>query len=126
MEVIMDEYSPRSYDILVLKYLCDALYREAMLTLHRTKTHWKNDLGSDQSVKLNVLIDHITDFIGQFKLKFPNNVNLFIFIDEYLDETYNLFGKPVMSLTDISDWQKMNEHLAEILTNDIKYSLSNT
>ncbi|MDR5617343.1 hypothetical protein [Arsenophonus sp.] len=31
-----------------------------------------------------------------------------------------------MSLTDISDWQKMNEHLAEILTNDIKYSLSNT
>lgn len=124
--MITDEYSPMSYDILVLKYLCDTLHHEAILTSHKTKTHWKNDLGSDQDVKFNVLIDHITDFIGQFKLKYPNNVNLFIFIDEYLDETYKLFGKPVMSLTDISDWRKMNEHLAEILTNDIRYSLSNT
>lgn len=98
----MDEYSSRSYYILVLKYLCDTLHRETTLTLRRTKIIIKMILVPTKTF-FNVLIDYVTGFIGQFKFKYPNNINLFIFIDKYLDETYNLFGKSVMNLTGISD-----------------------
>ena len=57
----MDEYSPRNYDIAVLKYLCDELCREGTQTLIRSNNYWVNDLASDSNLKLNELLGYIAD-----------------------------------------------------------------
>ncbi|MEI9714722.1 Hha toxicity modulator TomB [Moellerella wisconsensis] len=120
----MDEYSPRYYDTAELKYLCDSLNNDAILSLHKTKTHWINDLSSQQSTNLNELIEHVAAFFWKFKIKYPSERLFISLVDEYLDETYNLFGSPLITLNEFSDWQKMNTHLIDELNNDLKCSVA--
>ena len=59
----MDEYSPRNYDIAVLKYLIS-------------------------------------------------------FVDEYIDETYALFGQMEVSFNDVEEWKKMASLVSSMLTSE--------
>ncbi len=120
----MDEYSPNNYDIAELKYLCNSLQNEALFTLRKTNTHWINDLSSQKSVNLNELIEHVASFVWRFKIKYPNEQLIISLADEYLDETYNLFGSPLITLSELTDWKKMNQHLIDELNNDLKCSVT--
>lgn len=122
----MDEYSPKNYDISELKYLCNSLNREAMLSLQKTNTHWVNDLSSPQSARLNELIEHIAAFVWQFKIKYPKENLVISLVEEYLDETYDLFGSPVITLSEIIDWQSMSQNLVSVLDDDLKCPASKT
>ncbi|MBD2779484.1 Hha toxicity modulator TomB [Xenorhabdus sp. 42] len=122
----MDEYSPRRHDIAELKYLCEKLIHEALSVLNRTDNHWSHDLTSEKSLKLNELIEHITAFVWNFKIKYTDNYDLSTLIDDYLDETYNLFGNDKISFPELTQWQRTNEHLANILSHDLNVSLSKT
>ncbi|SFU69239.1 Hha toxicity modulator TomB [Xenorhabdus koppenhoeferi] len=122
----MDEYSPRRHDIAELKYLCEKLIHEAFLVLNRTDNHWIQDLASERSLKLNELIEHVTAFVWSFKIKYADNYDLSTLIDEYLDETYNLFGSDKISFLELTKWQRTNEHLTNILLLDLNASLSKT
>ncbi|CDG96587.1 conserved hypothetical protein [Xenorhabdus bovienii str. puntauvense] len=122
----MDEYSPRRHDIVELKYLCENLIHEAFSVLNRADNHWINDLTSEKSLKLNELIEHIAAFVWSFKIKYADNYNLSTLINEYLDETYNLFGSDKISFFELTKWQKTNEHLTNILLHDLNACLSKT
>ncbi|MCW2256163.1 hha toxicity modulator TomB [Providencia alcalifaciens] len=122
----MDEYSPKNYDISELKYLCNSLNREAISSLQKTNTHWVNDLSSPQSARLNELIEHITAFVWQYKIKYPKENLVISLVEEYLDETYDLFGSPVITLSEIIDWQGMNQNLVAVLDDDLKCPTSKT
>lgn len=122
----MDEYSPKNYDISELKYLCNSLNREAISSLQKTNTHWVNDLSSPQSARLNELIEHITAFVWQYKIKYPKENLVISLVEEYLDETYDLFGSPVITLSEIIDWQGMNKNLVAVLDDDLKCPTSKT
>ncbi|EKT54362.1 Hha toxicity modulator TomB [Providencia burhodogranariea] len=122
----MDEYSPKNYDISELKYLCNSLNREAISSLQKTNTHWINDLSSPQSARLNELIEHITAFVWQYKIKYPKENLVISLVEEYLDETYDLFGSPVITLSEIIDWQSMNQNLVAVLDDDLKCPTSKT
>ncbi|MEY0232652.1 Hha toxicity modulator TomB [Providencia manganoxydans] len=122
----MDEYSPKNYDISELKYLCNSLNREAISSLQKTNTHWVNDLSSPQSASLNELIEHIAAFVWQYKIKYPKENLVISLVEEYLDETYDLFGSPVITLSEIIDWQTMNQNLVAVLDDDLKCPASKT
>ncbi|EMI5490510.1 Hha toxicity modulator TomB [Providencia stuartii] len=122
----MDEYSPKNYDISELKYLCNSLNREAISSLQKTNTHWVNDLSSPQSASLNELIEHIAAFVWQYKIKYPKENLVISLVEEYLDETYDLFGSPVITLSEIIDWQSMNQNLVAVLDDDLKCPASKT
>ncbi|CDG20133.1 conserved protein of unknown function [Xenorhabdus poinarii G6] len=122
----MDEYSPRKYDIAELKYLCENLIDEALSVLNRTDNHWIHDLTSEKSLKLNELMEHIAAFVLSFKIKYSDNYTLSTLIDNYLDETYNLFGNDKISFLELTKWQRTNEHLTKILLHDLNTSLSKT
>ncbi|WP_336194238.1 Hha toxicity modulator TomB [Providencia stuartii] len=122
----MDEYSPKNYDISELKYLCNSLNREAISSLQKTNTHWVNDLSSPQSASLNELIEHIAAFVWQYKIKYPEENLVISLVEEYLDETYDLFGSPVITLSEIIDWQSMNQNLVAVLDDDLKCPASKT
>lgn len=122
----MDEYSPKNYDISELKYLCNSLNREAISSLLKTNTHWVNDLSSPQSASLNELIEHIAAFVWQYKIKYPKENLVISLVEEYLDETYDLFGSPVITLSEIIDWQSMNQNLVAVLDDDLKCPTSKT
>lgn len=122
----MDEYSPKNYDISELKYLSNSLNREAISSLHKTKTHWVNDLSSPLSASLNELIEHVAAFVWQYKIKYPKENLVISLAEEYLDETYDLFGSPVITLSEIIDWQSMNQNLVAILDDDLKCPASKT
>lgn len=122
----MDEYSPKNYDISELKYLCNSLNREAISSLQKTNTHWVNDLSSPQSASFNELIEHIAAFVWQYKIKYPKENLVISLVEEYLDETYDLFGSPVITLSEIIDWQSMNQNLVAVLDDDLKCPASKT
>ncbi|MBP6123258.1 MULTISPECIES: Hha toxicity modulator TomB [Providencia] len=122
----MDEYSPKKHDIAELKYLCNSLNRDAILSLQKTNTHWINDLSSQQSANLNELIEHIAAFVWRFKIKYPKENLVISLVEEYLDETYDLFGSPVITLSEIIDWESMNQNLVSVLEDDLKCLTSKT
>lgn len=126
MEVIMDEYSPKKHDIAELKYLCNSLNRDAISSLLKTNTHWVNDLSSPQSISLNELVEHIAAFVWRFKIKYPKENLVISLVEEYLDETYNLFGSPVITFSEIIDWESMNQNLVAVLDDDLKCLTSKT
>ncbi|MEQ5127538.1 Hha toxicity modulator TomB [Providencia sp. wls1943] len=122
----MDEYSPKKHDIAELKYLCNSLNRDAISSLQKTNTHWVNDLSSPQSISLNELVEHIAAFVWRFKIKYPKENLVISLVEEYLDETYNLFGSPVITFSEIIDWESMNQNLVAVLDDDLKCLTSKT
>ena len=114
----MDEYSPRNYDIAVLKYLCDELCREGTQTLIRSNNYWVNDLASDSNLKLNELLGYFADVTWSFKIKHTQNKDLISFVDEYIDETYALFGQMEVSFNDVEEWKKMASLVSSMLTSE--------
>lgn len=114
----MDEYSPRNYDIAVLKYLCDELCREGTQTLIRSNNYWVNDLASDSNLKLNELLGYIADVTWSFKIKHTQNKDLISFVDEYIDETYSLFGQMEVSFNEVEEWKKMASLVSSMLTSE--------
>lgn len=114
----MDEYTPRNYDIAVLKYLCDELCYDGIHTLIRSNSYWVNDLTSDSNLKLNELLGYIADVVWSFKIKHTQNKDLISFIDEYIDETYALFGCMEVSFNDIEEWKKMASLVSCMLTSE--------
>lgn len=122
----MDEYSPKKHDIAELKYLCNSLNRDAISSLQKTTTHWINDLSSPLSVSLNELVEHITSFVWRFKIKYPKENLVISLVEEYLDETYDLFGSPVITFSEITDWESMNQNLVAVLDDDLKCLTSKT
>ncbi|KAA9000047.1 Hha toxicity modulator TomB [Affinibrenneria salicis] len=107
----MDEYSPKQYDIAQLRFLCKNLYDESMSTLGDSNHGWVNDPTSAINLQLNELIDHIATFILTFKIKYPDEQELYLQVEKYLDDTYILFSNYGINDAELRQWQKTREQL---------------
>ncbi|MCT8248871.1 Hha toxicity modulator TomB [Proteus vulgaris] len=116
----MDEYSPEKVDLAELSFLCEELLQQALDSLDKGSTVWHNDLISTKSVDLNVLIEHIMDFSWKFKIKYPDKHVINTLIEEYLEETYRLFGNTSISYSDINNWKELNQSLLTLIAQNPK------
>ena len=116
----MDEYSPEKVDLAELSFLCEELLQQALGSLDKGSTIWHNDLSSTKSVDLNVLIEHIMDFSWKFKIKHPDKHVINTLIEEYLEETYRLFGNTSISYSDINNWKELNQSLLTLIAKNPK------
>lgn len=121
----MDEYSPEKVDLAELSFLCEELLQQALDSLDKGSTVWHNDLSSTKSVDLNILIEHIMDFSWKFKIKYPDKHVINTLIEEYLEETYRLFGNTSISYSDINNWKELNQSLLTLIAKNPKIILSN-
>ncbi|HEC1403333.1 TPA: hypothetical protein R1W59_004996, partial [Enterobacter hormaechei] len=46
------------------------------------------------------------------------NKDLISFVDEYIDETYALFGQMEVSFNDVEEWKKMASLVSSMLTSE--------
>lgn len=116
----MDEYSPEKVDLAELSFLCEELLQQALSSLDKDTTVWNNDLSSAKSIELNVLIDHIMGFTWQFRIKYPDKYSINTLTEEYLDETYRLFGNTAISYSEINNWQELNQSLLTLIAKNPK------
>ncbi|WP_350445445.1 Hha toxicity modulator TomB, partial [Proteus terrae] len=120
LRYVMDEYSPEKVDLAELSFLCEELLQQALGSLDKGSTVWHNDLSSTKSVDLNVLIEHIMDFSWKFKIKYPDKHVINTLIEEYLEETYRLFGNTSISYSDINNWKELNLSLLTLIAKNPK------
>nr|WP_281244090.1 hypothetical protein [Xenorhabdus japonica] len=59
-------------------------------------------MASEKSLKLNKLIGHIAAIVWSSKIKYSDNYILSVLIDNYLDETYNLFENDNISFIELT------------------------
>lgn len=111
----MDEYSPEKVDLTELSFLFEELLQQALSSLENNMTTWNNDLNSAKSVNLNVLIEHIMNFSWKFKIKYPDKHAINTLIEEYLDETYSLFGNTSISDSELNNWKELNQSLLTLI-----------
>lgn len=107
----MDEYSPKLYDIAQLKYLCENLYNEGVVSLGDGYHGWVNDPSSTINLQLNELIEHIAENIVIFKLKYHNESELTDQVESFLDDTFTLFSNYGISNYDIQRWRRSRGRL---------------
>lgn len=116
----MDEYSPEKVDLTELSFLCEELLQQALSSLDKGATVWSNDLSSIESIDLNVLIEHIMGFSWKFKIKYPDKHAINMRIEEYLEETYRLFGNTSISNSDINNWKELHHSLLTLIDQNPK------
>ena len=114
----MDEYSPKRHDIAQLKFLCENLYDESLATLGDSHHGWVNDPTSAINLQLNDLIEHIAGFTMNYKIKHTEDESLISQIDEYLDDTFMLFGNYGINAQDLQRWQKSAKRLFNVFTEE--------
>ncbi|AKC32221.1 Hha toxicity modulator TomB [Candidatus Pantoea carbekii] len=107
----MDEYSPKRHDIVQLKFLCEHLFSECIANLQGIYSGWVNDPASRKNKSINELIEYISYFIMNYKIKHLEDEKLVIQADEYLDDTFMLFSNYVINTQDIKSWKKSAKHL---------------
>lgn len=120
----MDEYSPRSYDIAQLKFLCENLYDESLATLGDSHHGWVNDPTSAANLQLNDLIEHIAAITMNYKIKHIEDGSLISNIDEYLDDTFMLFSNYGINVQDLQRWQKSAKRLFHIFAEECASTLT--
>lgn len=116
----MDEYSPEKVDLAELSFLCEELQQQALSSLDKDTTVWSNDLSSTKSVDLNVLIEHIMAFCWKFKIKYPDKHAINTLTEEYLEETYSLFGNTSISYSELNNWKELNHSLLTLIAKNPK------
>ena len=114
----MDEYSPKRHDIAQLKFLCENLYDESIATLGDSHHGWVNDPTSAINLQLNDLIEHIAAFTVNYKIKYPDDVDLIRQIDSYLDDTFMLFSNYGINTQDLQRWQASSEQLFRMFSEE--------
>ncbi|RLM27782.1 Biofilm formation regulator YbaJ [Brenneria alni] len=107
----MDEYTPKHYDIAQLRFLCENLCDESIVTLGDSSHGWVNDPTSAINLQLNELIEHIATFILTFKIKYPDEGELSQQVEKYLDDTYVLFSNYGINDAELRGWKKSKERL---------------
>ena len=118
----MDEYSPKRHDIAQLKFLCENLYHDCLLTLGDSNHGWVNDPTSAINLQLNELIEHIASFALNYKIKHDEDNALIEHVDEYLDDTFMLFSNYGISAQDLQKWRKSGNRLFRCFVNVSKAS----
>lgn len=114
----MDEYTQYHHDLAELKYLCNALYNQGMAALDDSNHGWVNDPTSVGNLQLNELIEHTSTFGLTFRLKHPQDSELTELLDEYLDETYNLFSNYSVNENDLKKWLKTKGRILRYLAGE--------
>jgi len=122
----MDEYSPKRHDVAQLKFLCESLYDEGIATLGDSHHGWVNDPTSEVNLQLNELIEHIASFVMSFKIKYESELALADRVEEYLDDTYTLFGNYGISTADLKRWQKTKRRLFGMFSEENNCTLIKT
>lgn len=107
----MDEYSPKRHDIAQLKYLCESLYHDCLANLGESNRGWVNDPTSAINLQLNDLIEHIAAFALNYKIKHDDDGKLIEQLDEYLNDTFTLFGNYGINAQDLQRWRKSGNRL---------------
>ena len=118
----MDEYSPKRHDLAELNFLCENLYDESMATLDDSHHGWVNDPTSTINLQLNELIEHIVSFTMIYKIKYAEDKDLIVQIDEYLDDTFMLFSNYGINVQDLQRWQHRARRLFSLLIEECAYS----
>ena len=113
----MDEYSPKRHDIAQLKFLCETLYHDCLVTLEESNHGWVNDPTSAVNLQLNELIEHIATFALNYKIKYAEDNKLIAQVDEYLDDTFTLFSNYGINSTDLQKWKKSGNRLFRCFVN---------
>ncbi|WP_165460165.1 Hha toxicity modulator TomB [Atlantibacter sp.] len=113
----MDEYSPKRHDIAQLKFLCENLYHDSLMTLGDSNHGWVNDPTSAINLQLNELIEHIASFALNYKIKYDEDNALIEQVDEYLDDTFMLFSNYGISAQDLQKWRKSGNRLFRCFIN---------
>ncbi|OSM95441.1 MULTISPECIES: Hha toxicity modulator TomB [Lonsdalea] len=122
----MDEYSPKHYDIAQLRFLCENLRDESIATLGDSNHGWVNDPTSAINLQLNELIEHIAAFIGTYKIKYPDDEELYMRVEKYLDDTYILFSNYGINDAELRRWQKSKSQLFRMLSEKSNYATVRT
>ncbi len=107
----MDEYSPKRYDVVQLKYLCENLFDESVATLNVHQECWINDPASTENLQLHELIEHIAAFSILYKLKHSEDEQLIKQVDKYLDDTFTLFSGYTVNKQDFNIWKTSSNQL---------------
>ncbi|AGH73090.1 Hha toxicity modulator TomB [Edwardsiella piscicida] len=114
----MDEYTSYQHDIAELKYLCDSLYHQGIDVLGESHHGWVSDPTAKVNLQLNELIEHIASVAQSFKIKYPHHSDLAEILDDYLDETYALFGAYSVSETALRHWLRTKRRVAYCLAHE--------
>ena len=113
----MDEYSPKRHDLAQLKFLCETLYHDCLVSLEENSAGWVNDPTSAINLQLNELIEHIATFALNYKIKYNEDDKLIAQIDEYLDDTFMLFSNYGINTDDLQKWRKSGNRLLRCFVN---------
>lgn len=113
----MDEYSPKHHDITQLKFLCESLQHDCLLSLEDSHHGWVNDPTSVIHLQLNDLIEHIAVFALNYKIKYIDDSKLIERVDEYLDDSFILFSNYSINERDLQKWHDSGHRLFQKLIN---------
>ncbi|MDF7680364.1 Hha toxicity modulator TomB [Enterobacteriaceae bacterium ESL0689] len=114
----MDEYSPKRHDIAQLRFLCDTLYHDCLANLDECRRRGINDPTSIINFQINELIEHISLFALNYRIKFAtdNNNKLLAQLEDYLDSSFMLFSRYDINSADLQKWRQAKDRLFRSFT----------
>ncbi|WP_241622326.1 Hha toxicity modulator TomB [Rosenbergiella australiborealis] len=112
---MMDEYTPKHFDISQLKYLCEKLYTECEMLLSENTLFTVNDPTATEALILNDFIEHIANVGINFRIKYAQDTELIEALDDFLDHSSQLLGNYGVTPKEIRQWKKTSETLFQLL-----------
>ncbi|WP_241579596.1 Hha toxicity modulator TomB [Rosenbergiella nectarea] len=116
---MMDEYTPKYFDIAQLEYLCEKLYTECELLLNENTQFAVNDPTATESLLLNDFIEHIANVGINYRIKYSQDTALIEALDQFLDHSSQLLGNYGVTPKEIKEWKQLSDTLFQYFNKTI-------